>query len=48
MLYQNSSKNIVYLISKTSQIEYLIKYLIDYARVDERTAWQYIQSKYLI
>ena len=27
ILYQNSSKNIVYLISKTSQIEYLIKYL---------------------
>ena len=48
ILYQNSSKNIIFLISKTSHIEIIIKYLIDYAKVDERTAWQYIQSKHLI
>ena len=48
ILYQKSSKNIVFLISKTTHIEFIIKYLIDYAKVDERTAWQYIQSKYLI
>ena len=48
IIYRNSSKNIIFLISKNSHIEYIIKYLIDYAKVDQRTAWEYIQSKYLI
>ena len=48
ILYQKSSKNIVFLISKNTHIELIVKFLIDYAKVDERTAWEYIQSKYLI
>ena len=48
VLYKNTTKNTVFLISKTDHIKYIVKYLIDYAKVDERTAWQYIQSKYLL
>jgi|TARA_B110000495_G_C22434341_1_gene273219 hypothetical protein len=48
LIYSSSSKNIVYLISNDGHLKYLVKYLIEYARIDERTAWQYIQGKYYL
>ena len=48
LIYNNSSKNLVYLISNEKHLEYVVKYLIQYAKVDEKTAWQYIQSKYFL
>ena len=48
LIYNSSSKNIVYLIGNEGHLKHLVKYLIEYAKVDERTAWQYIQSKYFL
>ena len=48
ILYENSSKNIIFLISNDKQISHIVKYLMIYAKIDEATAKQYIHSKYFL
>ena len=48
ILYENSSKNIIYLISTDKHLVHIVRYLMLYAKIDECTAKQYIHSKYFI
>jgi hypothetical protein len=47
-IHDYSSKNLVILISNESQLKYIARYLILYAKVDEVSAWNYIHNKYFL
>ena len=48
IIYENSYKNIIFLISNEKHLTYIVKYLMIYAKVDEKTAKEYIHSKYFL
>ena len=48
ILYENSSKNIIFLISTDKHLSHIVRYLMIYAKVDRDTAKEYIYSKYFL